>query len=766
MEQGTWARVLRWRDPALLLLTSLTLLAGGLAQWWGAAGLAAASWTAGSLLMALVLGVEIVRRLLRGETGVDLLALLAIGAALAFDQWLVAAVVALMLATGRTLEFLTTRRAERELRALIDRAPREAWLDEGGDLRRVPVEQVRVGQVLLVRLGEVVPVDGRLLSPTASLDESALTGEPLPVTRQRDSLLASGVVNIGEPFQLQATQTAAQSTYAGVVRLAEAARRSRAPFVRLADRYALFFIPLSLALAALAWWLSGDPLRALAVLVVATPCPLILAVPIAIMGGISRAARRGILIKDGATLEALAGVQQLFLDKTGTLTSGQARLQSVEVRGDADAQRVLGWAASLAQASVHPISQAIVRAAHQQQLALQAPQAVEESAGAGLCGQVDGHRVRLGSLSFAQAEQPDSRWAASILRRMDYAACGGSFVQVDGELVGALLFADSVRRETPRVVRRLRAAGIRHIVMLTGDRLETAEMIALAAGIDELRAGLSPADKVRAVQDGRRDGATLMVGDGINDAPALAAADVGVAMGAAGATASAEAAGVVLLVDRLDRLVEALEIARRTRAIARQGVLAGMGLSLLAMLVAAFGYLPALAGAVVQELIDVAVILYALRALGPRRPGVQWLSGEQVDRLQDEHVQLARLLARLQQLAGEFTRLEPAAARQALVALVDDLQVLLAEHEHDDERQLYPWLSARLAGEDPLSALSHGHREIFRLIHLLARMRDDLILDPAAVPADDVQALLIRLDTLVRLHFEQEEELFQYLDRR
>ncbi len=766
MDLSIWERLLRWRDPALLLLSGLALLAGGLAQWRGDAGLAAASWAAGSLLMALVLGVEIVRRLLRGETGVDLLALLAIGAALAFEQWLVAAVVALMLASGRTLEFLTHQRAERELRALIDRAPREAWLDEGGDLRRVPVEQVRIGQVLLVRLGEVVPVDGRLLSPSASLDESALSGESLPVTRPCDSLLASGVVNIGAPFQLQATQTAAQSTYAGVVRLAEAARRSRAPFVRLADRYALFFIPLSLALAGLAGWLSGDPLRVLAVLVVATPCPLILAVPIAIMGGISRAARRGILIKDGATLEALAGVQQLFLDKTGTLTSGQARLQSVEVRDDGDPQRVLGWAASLAQASVHPISQAIVRAAQQQGLPLQAPQAVEESPGAGLCGRVDGHRVRLGTLSFAQAEQADNRWAASILRRMDYAACGGSFVQVDGELVGALLFADSVRRETPRVIRRLRAAGIRRIVMLTGDRLETAEMIALAAGIDELRAGLSPADKVRAVQEARSAGMTLMVGDGINDAPALAAADVGMAMGAAGATASAEAAGVVLLVDRLDRLFEALEIARQTRAIARQGVLAGMGLSLLAMLAAAFGYLPALAGAVVQELIDVAVILYALRALGPHGAATPWLSGEQIDRLQDKHAQLTRVLDRLQQLAVEYHRLEPEAGRRAFAALVDDLQLLLVEHEHDDERSLYPWLSAQLAGEDPLSALSRGHREIFRLIHLLTRMRDDLLEDPAAIPSDELQTLLIRLDTLVRLHFEQEEELFECLDRR
>lgn len=766
MNRGSLDHWLRWREPALLLLTALGLLLGGLAYALGQPSLAAGCWTSGAVLMALLLGVEILQRLLRGETGVDLVALLAIGAALAFGQWLVAAVVALMLASGRTLEFYTSRRAERELRALVDRAPRFAWLEEGGDLRRVPIEQVRPGQVLLVRLGEVVPVDGRLLSPSASLDESALTGESLPVTRRQGSPLLSGVVNLGEPLQLQATQGAAESTYAGVVRLAEAARSSRAPFVRLADRYALLFIPATLLLSGLAWLFSGDPLRALAVLVVATPCPLILAVPIAIIGGISRAARRGILIKDGATLEALAEVSQLYLDKTGTLTSGQVRLLSVEVNGRRDAGQLLAWAASLAQASVHPISQAIVQAAQQQRLALQAPQAVEESPGAGLAGQVDGHRVRLGTLSFARAGAEAGRWAASILRRMDYAACGGSFVEVDGELAGALLFADRVRRETPRVVRRLRAVGVERIVMLTGDRLETAEMIALAAGIDELHAGLSPADKVRAVKEGGAAGRTLMVGDGINDAPALAAADVGVAMGAAGASASSEAAGVVLLVDRLDRLVEALDIARHTRAIARHGVLAGMGLSLLAMLVAACGFLPALAGAVVQELIDVAVIAYALRALGTRRGQAELLSGEQLDRLSDEHAQLGRLLARLQQLAGEFARLPEDAAREALNTLVDDLQRLLAEHERDDERKLYPLLSARLAGEDPLSALSYGHREIFRLILLLARMRDDLQQDPAAVPLDEVQMLLVRLDTLVRLHFEQEEELYQYLDRR
>ncbi|PMZ93083.1 MULTISPECIES: heavy metal translocating P-type ATPase [unclassified Pseudomonas] len=757
----------KWLDPMLLLLTTLALLAGGVAHVAQKPDWASMSWAAGSLLMALVLLVEIAGRLARRETGVDLIALLSITAALVFQQTLVAAVIALMLATGRTLEFFTRQRAERELRALIDRAPRFAWLQEEGGLRQIPVESIQPHQTLLVRLGEVVPVDGRLLSPAAILDESALSGESLPVTRREGEQLPSGVSNVGAPIRLVATRTAAQSTYAAIVRLAEAARRSRAPFVRLADRYALFFIPLTLLMAALAWQMSGDPLRALAVLVVATPCPLILAVPISIMSGISRAARRGILIKDGATLEALAGIKQIFFDKTGTLTSGHARLQSIEVKGLADSQQLLGLAASLAQASTHPVSQAIVEAAQQRHLPLSVPSEVEESPGSGLCGVIDGRRVRLGTLSFAHKDAPETDWAAAMLRHMDYLACSGSFIEVDGQLVGLLVFADTVRRETPQTLRRLRNKGIERIVMLTGDRLETAEMIALSAGIDELRAGLTPEDKVRAVQEGCLRTSTLMVGDGINDAPALAAANVGVAMGANGATASSQAAGVVLLVDRLDRLVEALDIARRTRHIARMGVLVGMGLSLLAMVAAALGYLAPLVGAVVQEGIDVVIIINALRALGPmwgRRQ--EKLTAQHIDRLQDEHRQLSSVLSDLHQLASDFARRPVAQARTDLLELVDKLQTSLAQHERDDEHALYPLLTRSLPGEDPMSAMSHAHREIFRLIHLIARMSRDFSADPATASSNEIQHQLIRLDTLVRLHFDQEEELFRYLDRR
>ncbi|NUT88640.1 heavy metal translocating P-type ATPase [Pseudomonas corrugata] len=757
----------KWLDPVLLLLTALTLVAGAVAHVAQQPEWASIGWAAGSLVMAGVLLVEILKRLSRGEGGVDLIALLSIIAALIFGQALVAALIALMLASGRILEFFTRQRAERELSALIDRAPRFAWVQEEDGLRKIPVEQVQPEQTLLVRLGEVIPVDGRLLSPVAILDESALSGESLPLTRREGEQLSSGVSNVGASILLIATSTAAQSTYAGIVRLAEAARCSRAPFVRLADRYALFFIPLTLLMAAATWYMSGDALRALAVLVVATPCPLILAVPIAIMSGISRAARRGILIKDGVTLEALADVKQVFLDKTGTLTSGHGRLQSIETNGPIDPQRLLGLAASLAQASTHPISQAIVDAAHQRKLPLYVPQGVEESPGAGLSGQVDGVQVRFGTLSFANHDAPVSDWATTMLRHMDYQACSASFIAVDGKLAGLLVFLDTVRRETPQTLRRLRNRGIERIVMLTGDRLETAEMIALSAGIDELRAGLSPEDKVQAVQQGCLRASTLMVGDGINDAPALAAANVGVAMGSTGATASAQAAGVVLLVDRLDRLVEALDIARRTRFIARQGVLVGMGMSMLAMTLAALGYLPPLIGAVVQEGIDVVIIVNALRALGPLRAlGKRKLAAEHIDHLQAEHQQLSALTSNLHRLANDFAQRPPEQARADLAELVNHLQTSLVQHEREDEHTLYPLLIRNMAGEDPLSAMSHVHREIFRLIHLLARMSDDFSCAPATATADEIQHQLIRLDTLVQLHFEQEEELFRYLDWR
>ncbi|PYC22562.1 heavy metal translocating P-type ATPase [Aquipseudomonas alcaligenes] len=742
----------------LVLAVGLVLSALGHGQ------LAATLWNGSALLAAVLLLVEILARLRRREIGVDLIALLAIATAVLFGQALVAALVALMLASGRALESYSGRRAEHELRRLIDRAPRMAWRYRDSELEQVPVEHIQAGDRLLVRLGEMVPVDGVVLDNSVTLDESALTGEPLPVRREPGDTLRSGALNAGTPFEMRASHPATQSTYAAIVRMVEAARLSRAPFVRLADRYALLLIPVTLALAGIAWLISGDPLRVLAVLVVATPCPLILAVPIAIMSGISRCAHRGILIKDGATLEALARARRLFLDKTGTLTMGHVSVLAVESAGSHSREQLLRLAASLAQSSPHLVAQAIVETAQAHGLSLERAQEVREQPGAGLCGVVAGHAVMLGGHDYVAAATTALPWSEGMLRRMAYEVAGGSFIAIDGVMAGAVLFSDRLRLESPRALRLLRQAGIRHIVMLTGDRADAAQAIGMAVGVDEIHAGLSPAGKVAAIGQGRGEGTSLMVGDGINDAPALAAADVGIALGAGGTSASSEAAGVVLLVDRLDRVAEALRIARRSRAIAVQGVLVGMGLSLLAMLLAVAGYLPALAGAVVQEAIDLAVIGNALRALGAgwRERATPRLAGDWIDSLREEHAALLPLLERLRTAAEGLDDAPPAQAREELAGLIEALKSQLVPHEQADEDSLYPQLSRRLPGEDPLAALSHTHREIFRLVHLLEQMNAA----PAGSSLEEIQRLLLRLDTLLSLHFAQEDELYHSLDSR
>lgn len=757
-----------WQTPTLLALTLIALPSGLIAHSLDNPTLAAQLWNFSALAVAAVLILEIVQRLIRREVGVDLIALLSITGAILLGEALVAAVIAVMLTSGRTLEFFTEQRAERELKKLIDRAPRIASRMLDGQLQQIPIEEVKAGDHLLVRMGEVLPVDGVLLSPTATLDESALTGEPLPVSLQAGASIRSGGVNVGAPLELQASQSAAKSTYAGIVSMAQAASQSRAPFARMADRYALALIPLTLLVAGLAWLFSGDPIRALAVLVVATPCPLILAVPIAIMSGISRCAKRGILVKDGATLEALAEAQVLFLDKTGTLTTGHATVQSVESSGVHTKEQLLHLAASLAQASPHPISAAIVEAASSNTSPLSTPEQVVEVPGAGLSGMVDGHRVTLGAHHFVNASQPTQAWDDGMLRLMDYQDSSGSFIGVDSVMAGAVLFADPLRIEAPNALRRLRQAGIRKIIMLTGDRAETAQMIGLAAGVDEVHAKLDPAAKVAAVQLARQNGKTLMVGDGINDAPALAAADVGIALGASGATASSEAAGVVLLVDRLDRVAEAMQIASRSRLIARQGVLVGMGLSLLAMFAAALGYLPPLAGAILQEGIDIAVIFNALRALGAgfNANAAIKLQGGQVDELKREHADLAELLESVNNMANEFSTLPMAQAQKKLQRLLTMLETKLIPHEQADESELYPLLARHLKGEDPMAALSHTHREIFRLVKLLGRMSSDFSADGAALSQDEIRQTLLRLDTVLELHFQLENELFHNLDNR
>lgn len=601
------------RDGLLVAVALTGLAAGGLAALAGRTDLSAVAWALGTLPVLAALGWQIAASLRRGDVGLDLIAALSMSAALAFGEPLAGNVVALMYAGGQRLESYARGRARREMTALLGRVARTAMRHAGHRLQEVPIDALVPGDRILVRNGEVVPVDGRIATGNAVLDESALTGEPMPVHRQPGDEAMSGATSVGPAFDLEVLRPAAESTYAGIVRLVTAAQESKAPMVRLADRYAIAFLAVTLVMAAGAWAASGEPLRALAVLVVATPCPLILAVPVAIISGMSRAARAGVLVKSGGALEALARIRSAVLDKTGTLTDGKPTLAEIRTVDGWDARELLRLAASLDQASGHVAARALVDAARARGLRLSDPDGVLEKPGTGIEGEVDGHRVAVGGGGYvtARAGGTDPRAIAAGLPEGTPTIA----VAVDGTVRGLLALTDPIRGTSEALLASLREAGVRRVVLASGDRADVVASVASRLGIEKAFGELTPAAKVEAVAAERANGPVMMVGDGVNDAPALAAADVGVAMGARGAAASSEAADVVLLVDRLDRLAEALAIARRSRSIALQSVTIGLGLSLAAMVVAALGHLPPVQGALLQEAIDVGVILNALRAL-------------------------------------------------------------------------------------------------------------------------------------------------------
>ncbi|MCC4244845.1 heavy metal translocating P-type ATPase [Stappia indica] len=608
------------RFKTAILILAVGGLAGGLALY--AAGrddIARIVWFAGVVPALAALVVEIARSIGRGEVGLDIVAALSMSAALAFGETLAAAVVAVMYSGGTFLESFAEGRARREIHDLLSRVPRTATRYRGGALEDVPLDEIRPGDRLLIRQGDVVPVDGTLASETAFLDTSALTGESLPQRLSQGSEAMSGATNAGEAFDMTAARRAAESTYAGIVRLVEEAQRSKAPMSRLADRWSLGFLAVTLVIALGAWWATGDPIRAVAVLVVATPCPLILAVPVALVAGLSRAAHFGVLIKGAGPLETMARIRTLILDKTGTLTDGRPQIVAIEANDGLGEAELLRLAASLDQASKHPVAQAIVAAARERGLALEVPQQVAERAGEGVIGQVAGRAVLVGGHGFVAGEVA-GEVAGKPRGALPEAAAGAVVVAVavDGRMAGHLVMSDPLREGVGGMLAGLRRGGIERILLATGDRADVAGRVTEGLGLDGLRAGLTPDQKVLLVLSEHKHGPVMMVGDGVNDAPALAAADVGVAMGARGAAASAEAADVVLLVDRIERLGAGMEIARAARRIALESVVAGIGLSVLGMIAAAFGYLTPVQGALLQEVIDVAVILNALRALRVR----------------------------------------------------------------------------------------------------------------------------------------------------
>lgn len=614
-----WTYLQERRQRLLAWFALAAILLGGLLYLIVSPGAGRLVW-ATSIAVALVpLSYSVIRSLLRADVGVDIIALIAMAGALALGEYLAGAVVTLMLSGGNALEAAASRRARRELTALLERAPKTANRRLGEDMEEVPVEEIGVGDVVVVRSGEVVPVDGIVVSGRALVDESTLTGEPLSVSYEEGGMLRSGTISVGEAFDLRATRPAAESAYAQIVRLVRGAEEERAPFIRMADRYALYFLPITAAIAAVGWAISGEVVRALAVFVVATPCPLILAAPIALISGLSRAAKSGIILKGGTAVEKLGTANSALLDKTGTLTLGTPEIEEVLPLDNQDSQELLRAAASLDQLSVHVLAEALVKGARERGLKLDFPTEVAENPGQGIEGFVDGRRVAVGSSAWLVERGYDT--SAAKGRTLEATGAPGHsrmFVGIDGRVAGAIVMGDRLRDEAAELVEDLHRVGIGHVAMVTGDRREVAEAVGRQVGVDLVYSEQSPQDKLEVVRSAQREPGwqpVIMVGDGVNDAPALALADVGVAMGAAGATVSSETADAVITVDRIGRVAEAVRLSRRSLSIARQSVVFGIGLSVVAMLFAAAGYLPPLAGAFLQEVIDVAVILNALRAL-------------------------------------------------------------------------------------------------------------------------------------------------------
>ena len=751
-----------WGETALFAATAGALALGGILVALDHATAADRVWAV-TTVSGIVPGVWwVVEAARQRRLGADVIAVLAQVGTLAVGEYLAGALITVMLASGRMLEARAGARAERDLRALVERAPRTVHRYEGDALTQPSLDEVRPGDLLLVRPGEVLAVDGMVESAAAVLDESALTGEPLPVEHPQDDTVRSGTVNAGPAFDLRASTTAAESTYAGVVRLVEQAQASSAPFVRLADRFAGWFLLVSVTLAGAAWLISGDAERAVAVLVVATPCPLIIAAPVAIVSGLSRSARVGVIIKGGGALERLAGGTVLLLDKTGTLTEGHPTVAEVVPAGPLVVDEVLRLAASVEQVSPHVLASAVVRAARQRDLVLVLPTEVEEIPAHGVRGRVEGRLVSVGKAGWILPAGAAPRWVRTVRRRADLDGALTMFVAVDGEPVGAVVLDDPLRADAPRTIRALRRSGIERVEMVTGDRADVAESVGAVIGVDVVLAERTPAEKADAVTEASRHGSTIMVGDGINDAPALARADVGVALGARGASASSEAADVVLTVDRLDRLADGITIAHRAQAVARQSVVVGMGLSGLAMLAAAAGLLPPVWGAVLQEAIDVAVILNALRALTPGRHGQSHLDAPGsalARRFSAEHRALRPELDQLRTAADDLG----SAPLDEAMAEVRRVHRFLAEdllpHEEAEDRALYPAVAEVLGGTDPTGSMSRTHVEIGHHIRRLGRLLDQI---PASGPDEEdlmeLRRLLYGLHAILRLHFAQEDE--------
>ncbi len=564
--------------------------------------------SAWSAVICLTLSWRIFETLRAGNYGVDVLALTAIVACVVVGQFWAALVIALMLTGGETLEDYAAGRADRELAALLKRAPRRAHRADGSD---ISVAGIAPGDEILVRAHEIVPADGELLSERAEFDESSMTGESMPALKKSGDLVASGLVNGDSPVLIRVRASAKDSQYEKIITLVRESQKNPAPFVRLADRYSVPFTVISYLIAGAAWYFSGSSLRFAEVLVVASPCPLILAAPIALISGMSLASRYGIIVKNGAALEKFAAARAIAFDKTGTLTQNLIEVAGIYASENFTAREILALSASAENGSAHVLARSLTEYARRKKVALAPAKNVREIVGTGVYAMVARRKILVGSADFLRQNKIEN-----VAPAPDEVAV---FVAVDGKFAGRIAFADKLRADSAATIRELRSAGLGQIVMLTGDK--SAHALALAKKLEiGARAELSPAEKVREIKKLRaKFGVVGMVGDGVNDAPVLASADVGIAMAAHDSTAASQSADVVILANKISRVALFRRIAERTLRVANQSVWSGILLCVAFEIVAACGVIPAIVGAALQELIDVSVIFNALRAHSRRK---------------------------------------------------------------------------------------------------------------------------------------------------
>lgn len=587
-----------WKLVATLVVGAVALvLAFGLQQPMAAQVLV----TVAGSLVALSMFFEMIKTLRSGKYGVDLLAIMAIVATLAVGEYWASLMVLVMLTGGDSLEDYATRKAGQELKSLLDNSPQNAHLVSADRLEDIAVEKIAVGDQLLVKPGELVPVDSKIIKGNSTFDESSLTGESRPLEKLVGSELMSGSVNGAAAVTIEALSTAADSQYQAIVQLVKESANQPANFVRMADRYAVPFTAIAIVIAVVAWLISGDPVRVAEVLVVASPCPLILAAPISLVAGMSRASKNGVIVKTGTTIEKLASAKTIAFDKTGTLTKGQLTVNEVKPIEPWTAQELLHFAASAEQRSGHVLARSLVADVGVDGLG--AVSQLSEVTGQGIEAIIDDQVVKVGKLAFVTQQAVQAVEQTAV------------YVSIGGKYAGYISFLDQLRPEAAATIQKLRHFGLKHIMMLTGDQATIAKTIAAKLDLDEVHGNLLPKDKIRLLQAVDQNARpTIMVGDGVNDAPSLTTADVGIAMGAHGATAASESADVVILKDDLSRVASAVMISQETMQIARNDVLAGIVVLVILMLIAATGVIPALVGAMFQEVVDMMTILLALRA--------------------------------------------------------------------------------------------------------------------------------------------------------